>query len=312
MEPRAHHVLIGLFTVITLGGALLFTLWLGKPGADRDYAYYEVSFGSAVNGLAEGSVVQYSGIGVGDVLKLRLDPQDPRHVRALIRVYGDTPIKEDTRAALVLANITGSMNIQLYGGTPSSKRLQGDRDNPPLIKAEPSALYSLMTSSEALFVKIDQLLTSAILLLSPENTDNLGRILDNIAQTTQSLADQHNGLAQAVTRIGRASEQAEKTLLTFNHLGEHANTLLSGQGHDILDTARQAMRSLESITVRLDALTAEHEGALARGLQGVGDLAPTMRELQATLQTLHRLARRLEESPGDVLRGRDPVPEFTP
>jgi len=30
MEPRAHHVLIGLFTVLTVGAALLFGLWLNK------------------------------------------------------------------------------------------------------------------------------------------------------------------------------------------------------------------------------------------------------------------------------------------
>lgn len=30
METRAHHVLIGLFTVLVVGGALLFALWLGK------------------------------------------------------------------------------------------------------------------------------------------------------------------------------------------------------------------------------------------------------------------------------------------
>lgn len=312
MEPRAHHVLIGLFTVISLIGALLFTLWLGKSSVDRSYAYYEVGFNRDVSGLAEGNAVQYSGIVVGDVVKLHLDPQDPRRVTALIRVYGDTPIKEDTRAALALANITGSMNIQLHGGTPSSPRLQGDRQNPPLIEAEPSALRSLVNNSEALFIKLDQLLSRSNVLLSAENVDNLDRIINNIAQVTESLADQHNGLAQAMTRIDDVSKQAEKTLLTFARFGENANTLLDEQGQDILDAARQAMRSLESTTARLDTLTAEHEDALAQGLQGVGDLAPVMRELRVALKTLHQLLRRLKENPSDVLRGREIVPEFTP
>lgn len=43
METRAHHVLIGLFTVLAVGGALLFALWLGKSSMDREYNYYEIS-----------------------------------------------------------------------------------------------------------------------------------------------------------------------------------------------------------------------------------------------------------------------------
>ena len=30
MEPRAHHVLIGSFTILAAAAALLFALWLGK------------------------------------------------------------------------------------------------------------------------------------------------------------------------------------------------------------------------------------------------------------------------------------------
>ena len=55
METRAHHVLIGLFTVLAVGGALLFALWLGKSSMDREYNYYEISFNRAVSGLSNGS-----------------------------------------------------------------------------------------------------------------------------------------------------------------------------------------------------------------------------------------------------------------
>lgn len=35
METRAHHVLIGLFSVIVIGAALLFGLWLAKSEIGR-------------------------------------------------------------------------------------------------------------------------------------------------------------------------------------------------------------------------------------------------------------------------------------
>ncbi|MDW7748155.1 MlaD family protein [Halomonas sp.] len=312
MEPRAHHVLIGLFTVITLGSALLFALWLGKSSVDRDYDWYEVGFNRAVSGLSEGNAVLYSGIEVGDVVRLRLDPRDPRQVRALIRVYSDVPIKQDTRASLALANITGTMNIQLLGGTPQSPRLQGDRDDPPLIQAEPSPLSSLLSNSEELFAQVDRLLTNANRLLSEENAESLTRTLDNLEVVSGALVDQRHALGEAMARFGEAGEQIEASLQGFSRLGETADELLDEEGRATLQSAQRAMQSLESTTARLDGLTARHEGSLARGLQGVGELDPAMRELHAALRALNRLVRRLEENPADALLGRDEIQEFTP
>lgn len=312
MEPRAHHVLIGLFTVITLGSALLFALWLGKSSVDRDYAWYEIGFNRAVSGLSEGNAVQYSGIEVGDVVRLRLDPRDPRQVRALIRVYSDVPIKQDTRASLALANITGTMNIQLLGGTPQSPRLEGDRADPPLIQAEPSPLSSLLSNSEELFAQVDRLLTNANRLLSEENAESLTRTLGNLEVVSGTLVDQREALGDAMARFGQVGEQLEAALQGFSRLGETADGLLDEEGRATLESARRAMQSLEATTARLDGLTARHEGSLARGLQGVGELDPAMRELHAALRALNRLVRRIEENPADALLGRDAIQEFTP
>src|SRR5579871_4609539 len=97
MEPRAHHVLIGLFTVISATAALLFTLWLNKSHNDTELHYYTIVFNEAVRGLSKGSAVQYNGIKVGDVIGLTLDPRDPRKVLARIRVDSNVPVKQTHR-----------------------------------------------------------------------------------------------------------------------------------------------------------------------------------------------------------------------
>ncbi|MBN7140953.1 MlaD family protein, partial [Ectopseudomonas oleovorans] len=154
MEPRAHHVLIGLFTVLTVGAALLFALWLNKAGADRAFTDYEVIFNEAVTGLSQGSAVQYSGIKVGDVISLGLDPNDPRTVRARIRIVGHTPIKQDTRARLAITGVTGLAVIQLHGGSPESPPLEGKDGQPGIIIADRSPLSRLMANGEDLVVNI--------------------------------------------------------------------------------------------------------------------------------------------------------------
>src|SRR5690606_41564783 len=108
MEPKAHHVVIGLFTLAAVGAALLFALWLGKSSSDREWAYYQIGFDHPVSGLSKGNPVLYSGIPVGDVLDLTLDPEDPCHVRVLRRVAQTLTVRVDAGARLLRAYTNGS------------------------------------------------------------------------------------------------------------------------------------------------------------------------------------------------------------
>ncbi|MHB0765832.1 MlaD family protein [Stutzerimonas sp. NM35] len=312
METRAHHVLIGLFTVIAVGCALLFALWLGKSSMDREYSYYDVGFRQAVSGLSTGNSVEYSGIKVGDVTELWLDPEDPRKVRARIRVYGGTPIKTDTQARLALANITGSMVIQLHGGTPESPRLEGSRDDPPLIIADPSSLSALLENGEDLMSNINNLLLSANQIFSEENTTRLSRTLEHLEQATSVLSEQRGDIGRALEQFGQLSQQANGLMSELSSLAHNANGLLDDQGRSVLDSAAQSMNALNRSTARLDQLLAENEGALNNGLQGFNELGPAINELRSTLGALRRVTQRLEDNPSGFLLGRERLQEFTP
>ena len=120
METRAHHVLIGAFTIGVFLLALGFVLWMSKSGADRRYSEYEIVFTEAVTGLSVGGLVQYNGIKVGEVSALSLAPDDPRKVVARVRLDASAPVRQDTRAKLGLQGVTGLAFIQLSGGTPGS------------------------------------------------------------------------------------------------------------------------------------------------------------------------------------------------
>ena len=312
METRAHHVLIGLFTVVAVGCALLFALWLGKSSMDREYAYYDIGFSQAVSGLSSGSSVEYSGIKVGDVTELWLEPDDPRKVRARIRVYGGTPIKEDTQARLALANITGSMVIQLHGGTPESPRLEGDRDDPPLIVADPSSLNALLENGEDLMSNINNLLLSANQIFSEDNINRLSDTLEHLEQATSVLSDQRGDLAQTLQQFNQLSQQANTVMGELSSLARNANGLLDDQGRSVLTSAAQSMQTLDRTTARLDQLLEENQGALNNGMQGFNELGPAINELRTTLGALRRVTQRLEDNPSGFLLGRDKLQEFTP
>lgn len=312
METRAHHLVIGLFTVVAVIAALGFALWLGKAATDREMTYYEVGFDRPVGGLDTGNAVLFSGIRVGDVANLRLDPDDPRLVRALIRIDAEIPIREDTSAGLALANITGSMNIQLQGGSPERPRLQGSFDDPPLIQAEPSPLSSLLSDGETLVTGLNQLLINANRLLAKDNTARVEQILVNLEQLSGQLAARSDELGAVVDIADRLGDEASDLLRALASLSQSAETLVDAEGRQALESAGQAMGSLQGMTRRLETLLGNNEEALGRGMQGLGELGPTIRELRNTLDNLGRITRRLEESPADFLLGREPIEEFSP
>jgi phospholipid/cholesterol/gamma-HCH transport system substrate-binding protein len=312
METRAHHVLIGLFTVIVVAGALLFGLWLAKSSVDTEFKDYEIVFNEAVSGLSNGSAVQYSGIKVGDVVMLRLDPNDPRRVLARIRLGGDTPIKEDTQAKLALTGITGTSIIQLSGGTPQSPTLKGKDGDLPTIVASPSPIARLMNDSSDLMAGVNVLMNNANQLFSSENVARISSTLENLEQTTGTIADQRGDIRQAMQQLASVGKQASATLEQTTALMRNANGLLNDQGKQMFGSAEQAMKSLEQSSATINTLLSTNQDSLNNGMQGLNGLAPAVRELRDTLSSLRTISQRLEANPSGYLLGNDKNKEFTP
>jgi len=312
METRAHHVLIGLFTVIVVASALLFGLWLAKSSVDTAFKDYQVVFNEAVTGLSRGSPVQYSGIKVGDVVNLRLDPQDPRRVLAQIRVAGETPIKRDTFAKLALAGITGTSIIQLSGGTPQSEALKTQDGSLPVIIASPSPISRLLNDSNDLLTGINSLLHNTNELFSSGNVKALTEILDHLEQTTGAIADQRDDIRQALKQMTVLSKQAGATLEQTSALMRNANQLLTTDGRQTIASAQQAMKSLEQSSMTINTLLKDNRDSVNGGLQGLGELGPAIRELRETLASLKNISRSLNANPSGYLLGSEKHKEFEP
>ncbi|MFY9959612.1 MlaD family protein [Pseudomonas sp.] len=312
METRAHHVLIGLVTVIVVAGAMLFGLWLTKTSVDSTFKDYEVVFNEAVSGLSRGSSVQYSGIKVGDVTSLRLDPKDPRRVLAQVRLSADTPVKEDTRAKLTLTGITGTSFIQLSGGTPQSPELKGKDGELPVIVASPSPIARLLDDGSDLLTNINMLVHNANNLFSEDNATNLTKTLANLEQTTAAFSEQRGDIRTALQQLAQVGNQASSMLEQTSALMRNANGLLNSQGKQAFGSAEQAMQSLAQSTATINSLLNDNREALDGGAQGLNQLAPSIRELRETLNSLKAISQRLEANPSGYLLGRETNKEFTP
>ncbi|HRP23444.1 MAG TPA: MlaD family protein [Thauera sp.] len=313
METRAHHVLIGLFTVVVIGAALLFALWLAKADSDRQFEVYDIVFQEAVTGLSRGSTVEFNGIRIGEVTGLRLDPQDAHRVIARVRVDSEAPVRTDTRARLVPAGITGISIIRLTSGDdPTSAKLQGSDDEVAQIIATPSPMSRLLADGEDVVFNVNELLIQARALFSADNVAGIGRTLQNLEQTTAGLAAQRQDVSEALRQLTLASQQANAALAEATRAMGAANRLIDVQGTRTLDSAERSMQAFERAMTTLDSLVADNRGQLDSGMRGLAELGPAIGELRSTLASLRAITRQLEDRPADYLLGLEPTKEFTP
>lgn len=306
METRAHHVLIGLFTLLVSTTAVFFSIWISNASTSKEYRYYTVVFREAVTGLSRGSTVKYSGIPVGDIAELILDPQNPRQVLARIRLDTAAPIKEDTRARLSFTGITGNSIIELTPGDDlQSPPLHSRNGEDPLIYATPSPLASLLANGEDLMTNINQLIVSARALLSQENASRINQTLASIEQAASSLSSQGDEMKQLVTELTQASRQ-------ISQLMNNANHLIKEQGSRTLDSTAQTLASIARTSATLETLLIDNREAFTSGMQGLAQLEPAINELRSSLKALRSVTRRLGDNPARFLLGRDAFEEFEP
>lgn len=313
METRAHHVLIGAFTIGVFLLALSFVLWMSKTGADRTYNEYEVVFTEAVTGLSVGGLVQYNGIKVGEVSTLRLAPDDPRKVIARVRLDASAPVREDTRAKLGLQGVTGLAYIQLSGGAPGSPPLLPTREHPvPRIPSEESALSKLLASGSDVVTSVNDILLRMGDILSEENVNHIGKTLQNIDQLTATLADQRNDIGTAAHQLAEATAQIKQTLTAINKMADTTNGLLRDDVRNLLQSTQKALATIDKVAGSADALIDDNRGAIDRfANQGLRQLGPTLSELHETLRSLKQLSDKLGAS-DSLLLGRDQPKEYQP
>ncbi len=313
METRAHHILIGTFTILVVAAAMLFALWLAKTSISRQYDFYDIVFTEAVTGLSQGGMVQYNGIRVGDVDQLKLDPKNPSKVLVRIRVAARTPIKVDTRAKLGLTGLTGVAFIQLTGGTPQSALLKPrGSEKIPTIEADDSALSKLLAGGEDIVTKVSDIITRASELLSSDNVKRISSTLDHLDQATGAIADQRKDLRVLIHQLAEASGKLNDALEQTQQLAGTTNRLLDNNGEALLGNANEAMASLNHAATQIDMLLADNRAALQSGMSGLADIGPAIRQLRQTLQSLQTISNQFGDNPAGYLLGGERPREYTP
>jgi len=313
METRAHHVLIGAFTIGAFMLALAFVMWMSKTGVDRRYAVYDIVFTEAVTGLSVGGLVQYNGIKVGEVRELHLSEDDARKVIARVQLDASAPVREDTRAKLALQGVTGLSFIQLTGGAPGSPPLRPTPQHPvPVIPSEESALSKLLASGSDIVVTANDILIRLGEIVSDDNIRRVSDTLEHLSEFTGTVAEQRAEIGTVVHQLAEATAALKKTLATIDATANATNTLVREDLHRMLQTADGALASVNRMAESAGLLVDDNRGAIgAFSNQGLRQIGPTVLELRETLRSLKQLSDKLGAS-DSLLLGRDQPREYQP
>ncbi len=299
MDRDTNYVVVGAFVLLVVAMAASFVYWYTEQREKRTYERYEIHFQGTVSGLTRGSPVRYLGVDVGKVVRLELDPQQPKRVQVIVDVESAAPIDARTLASLSLQGITGLLYIDLEQDPKASSGgplAQGDRY--PLIRSAPSDFDILLSSLPALAARTGELVDRFNRVFSDENVRAFDAILDNARLTSARLPETVHDVQLLVADTRRASQEVEGAAAELRRMTNAAAPNIDAA----IANVRHVTEKLADTSDHLDRFVAENEPGLSRFTQqSLPEFDRLLREAQDAARDFSDLSRTLKQNPSQLL-----------
>lgn len=319
METRSNHLLVGSVVMGMIVAVLAFVIWLSQAGGDNDKRY-DILFNQAVDGLAKGSAVTFSGVPVGSVDSINLLPNTPQFVRVRIAVREDTPVPVGTTATIKGVGFTGVSQIQL---DPPERNPRGPAPPPltcetaectfgaPIIPTKPGALGQLLNSAPELLERVSTLTARLTELLGDQNQASIAAILENTQTISRNLAERSDEIAATMADARIAIRQTGLAAQEMGELADSADGILQRDARPLIADLRQTIRAAEGSMANLDAAIGDaRPGLQAFSKQTIPEVGQLVRDLRQMSDALSSVARRLDrEGVGGVIGGQK-LPDY--
>jgi phospholipid/cholesterol/gamma-HCH transport system substrate-binding protein len=295
-RTRRDLVLTGLF-VLFAGGVLAGGLaWIAGARVFRTVDRYTVKFDRSVSGLAPGAVVEFQGVNVGRVERLYLTEDLPPQVAVAIAVVPGTPIRTDTRAALVGSLVTGIKYVQLEGGRgeplPLGSTIAGDVGSLDDIQER---VTDVADRFSRVLTKLDDD------VFTPDNNQKLGALISDVSAVARELRaamerfrEEETGtsLVQLVKQVGRVADRLDGVLAGFQSKQGDVLTNLNATIQNLNGAVTDSRGLLKALNSQLTTTGGSLGGLLA-------DLTRITAQLEETLDVIR-------SDPSLLIRGRTP------
>jgi phospholipid/cholesterol/gamma-HCH transport system substrate-binding protein len=297
METRAHYVAVGAFVLTMIVLAFATVLWLGRAELTTQYASYDIYFIGPVSGLRVSAAVEYSGVPVGKVSEIRLDPANVEQIRVTVEIDASVAIKADAAAAVETNLLSGVSYIQIVGGTQDA----------PLLLPQAGQRYAVIRSHRSRFasiaVRAPQLLEKA-----SDTLDNINEMLDEknrraVAETLENIRTLSAGLGDTNKDIAELAVNANTAVLTAATLLGNVDKSYSGPD-GLGNKAGAALADFDRVAKDLIlTLQDARPGFRNFSQQTLSDVGALVAEARQLISGLNRLTAEISRDPSRVLFG---------
>ncbi|HEX9954965.1 MAG TPA: MlaD family protein [Allosphingosinicella sp.] len=310
METRSNHLLVGSVVLAVIIALVGFMIWISQASGGQD-KQYDIFFKQAVDGLAKGSAVTFSGVPVGQVSSINLEPKTPEFVRVRITVNDDTPILVGTTATIKGVGFTGVSQIQLDPPERNAnQRVAGGREiacpegenrlalcpyDVPVIPTKPGGIAQLLSSAPELLERVSTLTLRLTELLSDRNQQSIAAILGNVQEISRNLAERSDEIAATMAEARIAIRQAGQAAEEFGELADTSDALLQRDARPLIADLRQTVRAAEGSMKNLDNLLGDaRPGVQAFSKQTIPEVGQLVRDLREVSSSLSAVSQRLD------------------
>jgi phospholipid/cholesterol/gamma-HCH transport system substrate-binding protein len=286
MYNRVNYTLVGLFVLLLSVGLILFTLWLGKYGFEKEYNLYRIVIQESIVGLSKDSRVKLRGVDIGRVRSIGIDPRDIESVEVIIEIDASIPIKEDMYASTVMMGVTGLLSIEILGGSNGAKMREAQNGVLATIPYRSSLLSSLAQRVEGMSATLDTILLQVAKLLSNENIGRVSAILEKMEALE----------SQAIALI----DEANSTLLAITndfHTIKEDFGAIQAVGVPTIEKLMQTSKNFNRVTLKVERSLDRGDYNLKRILE------PLLVDMEILAQQLGGVSQELQRSPSDFLFG---------
>jgi len=305
METRAHYVAVGTFVLAVIFLAFVAVLWLGRSEFGQQAKRYYIFFSGSVAGLNKGSQVQYNGIPVGQVVDIRVDPNNLEQIQVTVEINTSiVDIKSDARAFLDANILNGIATIQVRGGTREASALEPHPGHKyPVIKAGRSELEEVKATLPELLADLKEAAHSVNALLNDQNRQAVADTLQNIRTITGAFVEPSKEVSEVVDNANKAVVELRTFFQDLDQSYSDKGGLKDQLSQTLADADRLA-KNLNEASRQLQLVLQENRPGIRNFTQStLTQVSDLVTDLQRFVAGATRFVSDMERNPTQLLFG---------
>lgn len=284
MENRAHAIIAVCFLIVFSAAAVFVFFWLSSSPSEP--LVYRIVTRESVGGIAPHTKVEFRGLEVGHVTRVRFDPHDRARVIIDFTVRPNTYMTHATYAVVAMQGLTGGSALELKLGKGSSTPLETHVKHPAHIPMRKGLVAQLESSAQQDMQDIHDVLGNARKVLDTNNREHLGASIRQIDAATAKLVVIETQLMPTVKQMPELLKSTQESLDESHALLANANRIAK-EAQAPVKKAGKVEDTIQHLGLKLDKQTAPNIDELSKSLMRTSRLLEQLiRELKAKPQSM--------------------------